>query len=327
MTDCSPQPADLRLTLSTLRARAPLFPLSSIAVGNFDGVHVGHRRILETAAKWGARCGAAVVALTFDPHPQAVVGRGSPPALGTLDERLAQLRSAGARTTVCLRFDEELARLPARAFAEEVLKAGLGAAHVAVGFNFRFGHRAEGTVDLLKQIGLGSGFAVHAVGPVRVDGQVVSSSLIRERLSAGDVEGAARLLGRPYRLSGLVRTGERRGRTLGFPTANVEPRPGLVVPGEGVYRVRFAAGSGPDMAAVAVIGTRPTFGGRTLSLEVHVLDFHGDLYGQPAEVAFLDRIRGVSRFRSADELRRQIELDVKEARRRFKAEQAAPARP
>jgi len=311
----------LHLTLEELRARGPLWPSTWVAVGNFDGVHIGHQRILRQAVTEAN--GATPIALTFHPHPQAVVGSGAPPALTTLAARFACIQSLGVRYTVCLRFDPVLARLAAEEFVETVLVQGLAARGVVVGYNFRFGHRAQGSPELLEQLGRREGFAVRVVPPVEVDGEVVSSSLVRRRLLAGQVEQAARLLGRPFRLPGRVVRGEGRGRQLGFPTANVAPDPELLLPGEGVYRARLTAGDGPALPAVAVISSRPTFAGGALALEVHILDFSGDLYGQRVTVEFLDRLRGIVRFASAAELRRQIEADVAVARQRFAAETPA----
>ncbi|HEY8416548.1 MAG TPA: bifunctional riboflavin kinase/FAD synthetase, partial [Limnochordales bacterium] len=299
----------------------PLWPATWVAVGTFDGVHVGHQRILRQAVAEAG--GATPIALTFHPHPQAVVGGGAPPALTTLADRFACMEALGVRCTVCLRFDRVLAQLPAEEFVETVLVQGLAARGVVVGYNFRFGHRAQGSPELLEQLGQRHGFAVRVVAPVQVDGEVVSSSLVRRRLLAGQVEEAARLLGRPFRLPGRVVRGDGRGRQLGFPTANVAPDLELLVPGEGVYRARLKPQDGPALPAVAVISSRPTFAGGALALEVHVLDFNGDLYGQRVDVEFLDRLRGIVRFGSAAELRRQIEADVALARRRFAAGPAA----
>lgn len=317
----------LHITLEELRARAPLWEATWVAVGNFDGVHAGHQGILQRAVSEAGR-GTIPIALTFHPHPQAVVGAGPPPALTTLEDRSAYIRTLGIQCTVCLRFDQDLARLPAEEFVRTVLVEGLAARGVVVGYNFRFGHRAQGTPELLTALGAQSGFAVQVVDAVRIDGEVVSSTLVRRRLLQGEVADAARLLGRPFRLAGRVVPGDGRGRQLGFPTANVAPAPELLLPGEGVYRVRFHRHEGPPLPAVAVISNRPTFAGGTVALEVHVLDFSGDLYGERVEVEFLDRIRGIVRFASALELRRQIEADVATARERFAAEgQTVPLPP
>jgi len=309
----------VHLTLDEIKRRGPLWPSAWVAIGNFDGLHVGHQRILRTAVAQSSG-GAVPIALTFSPHPRAVVGSGAPPALMTLEARVAFMRALGVACTVVLRFDVAVARLSAAGFVRAVLVDGLAARGVVVGYNFRFGHRAQGNPELLKQLGEQHGFAVHVVDAIRSDGDVVSSSLVRRRLLSGDVEGAARLLGRAFRLSGRVVAGDRRGRTLGFPTANIEPEANLLLPAEGVYRVRFCPAGAEPMAALAVISNRPTFTAGPVALEVHVLDYQGDLYGQRVDVDFLDRVRGIVRFSSPEELRRQIEQDVAEARARFAAE-------
>ncbi|HLT57446.1 MAG TPA: bifunctional riboflavin kinase/FAD synthetase [Limnochordales bacterium] len=324
-----PSPCDagaLHITLDELRARAPLWKATWVAVGNFDGVHTGHQRILRRAV---AEAGgdAVAVALTFHPHPQAVVGSGPPPALTSVADRCAQIRALGIQCAVCLRFDRAVASLTPEEFVGQVLVDGFAARGVVVGYNFRFGHRAQGTPAQLQALGQVHGFLVRVEDAVRLDGEVVSSSLVRRRLREGDVEQAARLLGRPFRLAGRVVAGEGRGRELGFPTANVAPEPGMLLPGQGVYRVRLRAGDGPGLPAVASISSRPTFAGNDVALEVHVLDFAGDLYGQRVEVEFLDRLRGIVRFSSAQELCRQIERDVAEARTRFARAPVAPAAP
>lgn len=316
---CHGAAGTLHVTLDELRERGPLFHATWVAIGNFDGLHVGHQRILKTAVAQAAG-GAAPVALTFHPHPRAVVGSGAPPALMTFAARSACIRAFGVQCTVCLRFDADLARLPATDFVQAVLVKGLAARGVVVGENFRFGHRAQGTPQLLRELGHRLGFAVTVVEPVRCGGDIVSSSLVRRRLLEGDVEAAARLLDRPFRLSGRVVRGDGRGRTLGFPTANVLPDPELLLPGEGVYRVRFWRDGMEALPALAVISSRPTFTAGPVALEVHILDFSGDLYGEAVEVEFLDRVRGIVRFRSAEELRRQIQQDVAAARARFAAD-------
>mgnify|MGYP001440983326 CR=1 FL=1 len=307
----------LHVTWHELGKRGPLWPATWVAIGNFDGLHVGHRRILATAVSQAAGT-AAPVALTFHPHPRAVIGCGAPPALMTLRARSAGIRALGVQSTVCLHFDADLARVPADEFVKHVLVGGLGARGVVVGDNFRFGHRAQGTPDLLRVLGQQYGFAVAVVEPVRCGGDVVSSSLIRRRLLEGDVEAANGLLGRPFRLPGRVVRGDGRGRTIGFPTANVQPEPEMLLPGEGVYRVRLWRGQ-EGLPAVAAISRRPTFVEGPVALEVHVLDFAGDLYGEAVEVEFLDRLRGIVPFGSAEELRRQIQQDVAMARARFAA--------
>jgi riboflavin kinase / FMN adenylyltransferase len=289
---------------------------SVVALGNFDGVHLGHQAVLRRAAEEGRRRGGRVVAATFHPHPRAVLAPGSEPKLlTTLDLRREALLRYGADEVWVIRFDEELSRKSPEEFVGDVLVGEIGAAAVVVGENFRFGHRAAGDVGDLRRIMRSYGGEAYPV-PVRSEGGRVpiNSTHIRALVGEGEVEEAARLLGRPYVVRGEVVVGDKRGRTIGFPTANVLPDPSLVVPARGVYAgfVRVGKESYP---ACTNVGVAPTFERRESRVEAYLLDFEGDLYGRVVDVSFLRRIREEKRFSGIEELKEQIARDVEQARR------------
>ena len=289
---------------------------SVVALGNFDGVHLGHQAVLRRAAEVGRERGLRVIAATFHPHPRAVLAPGSEPRLlTTLDLRREALLQYGAEELRVIRFDEALSRKTPEEFVGDVLVGEIGAAAVVVGENFRFGHRAAGDVGDLRRIMRGYGGEVYPV-PVRSEGgrAPISSTRIRTLIGEGDVEEAARLLGRPYLLRGEVVVGDKRGRTIGFPTANVVPDPALVVPARGVYS-GFARVGKELYAAATNVGVAPTFEGRESRVEAYLLDFDGDLYGRVIDVSFVRRIRGEKRFSGVKELVEQIARDVEEVRR------------
>jgi len=286
------------------------------ALGNFDGVHLGHQAVLRRAVEEGRRRGGRVVAATFRPHPRVVLTPGAQPKLlTTLELRREALLRYGADKVWAIRFDEELSRKSPEAFVRDVLVGEIGAEVVVVGENFRFGHRAAGDVGDLERLMRRFGGEAYAV-PVRSgDGEGgISSTRIRELVARGEVEEAARLLGRPYVLRGEVVVGEKRGRSIGFPTANVLPDAAVVVPARGVYAGFVRVGK--DLHAAATnVGVAPTFQGREGRVEAHLLDFDGDLYGLVVDVSFVRGIRPEKRFSGVDELRAQIARDVEEARR------------
>ncbi|HVF78366.1 MAG TPA: bifunctional riboflavin kinase/FAD synthetase [Solirubrobacteraceae bacterium] len=274
-----------------------------VAVGTFDGVHVGHREVIR---------GADTV-VTFEPHPTAVIQPSAAPRLLTDATRKAQLvESLGAQELVVIPFDAQFAARSAQDFLDDVLVGKLGATHVAVGENFRFGHKAQGDTDLLQS---DDRFATRVAQLVEIDGEVVSSSHIRGLVLGGAVEYAGRLLGDPFTLAGDVAHGDERGRELGYPTANLVPDAALVTPGHGVYAARATTSTGDTYAAAVSIGVRPTFvTGRGELIEAYLLDFDGDLYGDTLELAFLKRLRGEKRFESVDALIEQMARDVDAAR-------------
>lgn len=288
-------------------------PPSAIALGVFDGIHVGHRAILGTAVSIGRERGLSALACTFDPHPLEVLQPGAAPVpLTTLPDRLSLMAETGVDATIVLEFTLALAAMEPEAFVKDVLLARLAARDIVVGFNHRFGHRARGDARLLTELAAGLGFTAHIVPPQVVEGVPVSSSEIRTLLKAGNVELAARFLGRPYSMGGRVVRGVGRGRTLGFPTANVEPDRPLSIP-TGVYACH-ATIDGEAHPAVVNIGVRPTFAEQTLAVEAHLLDFSGDLYERVLRLAFVRRLRGERKFPGPEALKRQIVHDIAVAR-------------
>jgi riboflavin kinase/FMN adenylyltransferase len=278
-----------------------------VAVGEFDGVHLGHREVMR---------GAETV-LTFEPHPRAVVAPEKAPKLITpLDTKIDLIAGLGVRELVVIPFDGAFASQSPQGFIDDVLVRQLGATKVSVGENFRFGHRARGDVALLRAQ---DAFETRVVELVQGDGGVISSSHIRELISAGEVERAAACLGSPFQLRGTVAHGDKRGRTLGFPTANLVPDPALIYPGHGVYACRAAVeldGAWQWWPAATNVGVRPTFvTGRGLLVEAFLLGFDGDLYGRELRLVFLSRLRGELRFDSVEELVEQMERDVEDTRR------------
>ena len=284
----------------TITALADVTPRERhVAVGVFDGVHLGHRAVIE---------GTDTV-VTFDPHPGAVLtARGAPPLLTTLARKAELIASMGVVETVVIPFTKELAAEPPEAFIDDVIVGALGATSVVVGENFRFGRRAQGDPSLLAA---DERFETRVQPLLEVDGEIVSSSHIRGLLLGGAVDYANRLLGAEFVVEGEVVHGDKRGRTLGFPTANIVPPEGHVCPGHGVYACR----TGEGRAAAVNIGVRPTFEtGRGELIEAYVLDFDGDLYGAPLRLEFVARLRGERRFESADALIEQMHDDVRRTR-------------
>jgi len=294
----------------------PEAPPAAVALGVFDGVHLGHRAILGLAVSHASAAGMQSIACTFDPHPLEVLQPGRAPLpITTLDERLALIEGCGLDLAVVLPFTRELASMEPEAFVTDVLVTRLGARDVVVGFNHRFGRGARGDAAMLRSLGERLGFRTHVAEPLVVDGVAVSSTEIRAALQRGDLAMAGRLLGRAYTLSGSIAHGAGRGRTLGFPTANIVPtRPVLVAPG--VYACA-AEVAGRKERSVVNVGVRPTFGETALAVEAYLLDFVGGLYGQTMTLTFVSRIREERRFPSVDALKTQIEADAEEARRRL----------
>ena len=274
-----------------------------VAVGTFDGVHLGHRAVIE---------GADTV-LTFDPHPVSVISPGNEPKLLTTLERKGELVGAlGARELVVIPFDRDFASRSAQQFIDDVLVTRLGATHVSVGENFHFGNRAQGDAELLRADGR---FETRVAPLLEVDGEIVSSSHIRGLVAGGALEYAGTLLGSPFVVDGPVAHGDKRGRTLGYPTANLVPREGYARPGHGVYACRVRTADGRWHAAATNVGVRPMFeSGLGELIEAFLLDFDGDLYGEPLRVEFLRRLRGEKRFDSVDALLEQMALDVEATR-------------
>jgi riboflavin kinase/FMN adenylyltransferase len=297
----------------------PSFGPCVVTVGVFDGVHLGHRVVLARAVEAARRSGQAalpVVVVTFHPHPMSVVRPdAAPDLLGTVEQRVRLLDEAGADAVLVLPFTRELSRLTPEEFVTRVLVEALHAAVVVVGSDFRFGHRAAGDVRLLRRLGEHYGFAVDAVAEQADQIERFSSTRVRRLVLEGDVAAAARLLGRPYAVEGVVVEGDRRGRALGFPTANLACPDGIVVPADGVY-AGWLVDAGARLPAAISVGSNPTFPGVRRRVEAYVLDRDDlRLYGRPVAVEFVARLRGMQRFASAEQLRTQMAADVADARR------------
>ena len=275
----------------------------NLAVGEFDGVHLGHREVIR---------GADTV-LTFEPHPRTVVAPDSAPKLLTsLAIKADLVASQGVQELVVIPFDGSFAAQTAQEFIDHVLVELLGAEHVSVGENFRFGNRARGDAALL---GAQGAFGTRVVEMVELDGEIISSTHIRGLVAVGDVAAARRFLGSPFHMRGEVAHGDKRGRTLGFPTANLVPDPKLVVPDHGIYACR-AYVDGQSLIAAVNVGVRPTFKtGRGLLVEAYLLDFDADIYDRELRLDFLARLRGERRFDSVEALVEQMGQDVEETRR------------
>lgn len=285
-----------------------------LCIGVFDGVHRGHRALLTEGRRQADALGIPLVAVTFDPHPMSVVAaQHAPRDLSTLEHRRELLLDAGADTVDVLAFDERMAALSPEEFISGELVQRLGARAIVVGEDFRFGHRAAGTVETLREAGEQYGFSVTGLGLVG-DGHRWSSTRIRALLDAGDVTGAAEQLGRLYALDGIVVHGDHRGRELGYPTANLSWPGDPVIPSDGVYAGWLTVGEDRYPAAVSV-GTNPQFDGRERRVEAYALDRDDlDLYGLPARVEFLERLRGQLTFASLDGLLQQMADDVERTR-------------
>jgi riboflavin kinase / FMN adenylyltransferase len=287
---------------------------SIVTIGNFDGVHRGHRVLLRRTVDAALQAGVRSVAITFEPHPAAVLRPGSePPRLQPLEARIAALSAAGVDLVLVLPFTRALAGSTPADFVQQVLVERLQAQRVVVGTNFRFGAKAAGDVVTLVEEGEEHGFTTEAVTLLDLEGTPISSSEIRTRLADGDVVWVARALGGPFELAGTVVRGDGRGRTIGVPTANLDVPEDLMVPANGVYAGEAVLGE-RRWPAVTNVGVRPTFEGTTRRVEVHLLDADEDLYGREVGFAFIERIRGEQRFEGPDQLVARIRQDIEEAR-------------
>lgn len=295
---------------------------SVVTIGVFDGVHRGHRTIIGRAVRAAQDAGVRAVAVTFDPHPMAVVRPDqAPPLLQPVEERVELLAATGIDLVLVLPFTRELSQLDPAAFVERVLAGSLDARSVVVGTNFRFGHRAAGDVATLDELGGAHGFTAEAVELLDLDGHPLSSTQVREHLESGDVGWAAEALGRPWSYTGEVVRGDGRGRTIGVPTANVVAAADVLRPGGGVYAAT-ARRDRDSWDAVVNVGTRPTFDGATTTVEAHLLGASDaaedlDLYGDQLRLEFLARLRDERRFDGPEELVAQIQRDVDAARAHF----------
>ena len=291
---------------------------AAVAIGNFDGVHAGHCALIARACRLAEAHGVTSAALTFDPHPSELLSPATaPPKLTSLARRLELMSAAGLGAVLVEPFTRELATLAPEVFIDRVVIGAMRAQAIVVGYDFSYGAGRAGSTEALRAHGGSAGIEVAVVDPVEVAGEVASSTKVRGYLKAGDLAGAERLLGRRWDVDGIVVHGAKRGRAIGVPTANISPTSDLPV-APGIYAVTLSASGGPPLPAVASLGTNPTFveGGR-LVLEVHVLDWDGDLYGQTVRTTFVAWLRPEQKFDSVDALIAQIRRDIADARPRF----------
>jgi riboflavin kinase/FMN adenylyltransferase len=285
-----------------------------LTVGNYDGVHLGHQKMIDVLKARAAELRSTATVLVFEPSSKEFIDpEGAPPRLTRWREKFLALAAQGVDRLVTLRFDEYMRAMTHECFVDELIVEGLGTRHMVVGNDFRYGCNAGGTIDSLRAAGEARGFGVEQIAPFVFDGVRVSSTAVRERLGSSDFAGAERLLGRPYRMLGRVVQGRQLGRTLGFPTANLRlmrRKP----PIQGVMAVRVFGIEPKALPAVASLGTRPTVDGTGMLLEVHVFDFAGDLYGREIEVEFVAKLRDEVKFESLDALTQQMKNDAAQAR-------------
>lgn len=290
----------------------------AVTVGNFDGVHRGHAKIVERLREQARRVGGPAVVFTFDPHPVRLLRPAqAPPPLTWTDRKAQLLAELGVDAVIAYPTDEELLHLTDREFFDQILRGLLHAKAFVEGSNFCFGRDRTGTIDVLRRYAAEAGLTVDVVEPLTLNGDIVSSSRVRKMIAAGQIDEARQLLTRPYRIRGLVRHGASRGAKIGFPTANIDAVDTLL-PGPGVYAGR-AAVAGNLWPAAINLGPNPTFGEQAVKVEVHLIGFHGNLYGMPLEVDFEARLRDVRTFSGIEELKTQLQSDVQRAREILKS--------
>ncbi len=306
--------------MNVLRAATDLRAASHrvcVAIGFLDGVHLGHQHVLRQMVSDARQHEALAVVVTFDRHPNAVVApERTPPLIYSLPQKLRAIASLGADSALVLPFDRAFSEQPGEAFIRGLAR-DFGHIHsICVGATFSFGHRRDGNVDLLRALGSELRFQVHGMAAVSLDGEVVSSTRIREAIRGGNLDAASQMLGRAYSLAGVVVRGDQLGRTLGFPTANLDTT-GLALPPNGVYAVHAATG-GREHRAVVNIGVRPTLAATARpQVEAHLLDFDAELYGEELELTFIEKLRDEQKFPSVDALKSQIARDIESARALF----------
>ncbi len=280
-----------------------------LSIGNFDGVHLGHQGLLVETIRQARALSRPALAVTFDPHPQKLLRPDAfQPTLTTLEHRAELLQCHGVDHVLIFQITPAFLQIGARAFFDQIIRDLLGAKGVVEGFNFGFGQGREGTTETLKTLGQAAGMTITLVQALEIDGKPVSTSRVRGDLLAGNVASARRLLDRPYRLAGTVAAGQKRGQTLGFPTANLF-QCATLIPGDGVYAAR-AFHEGVSYPAAVNIGPNPTFGEQTRKVEAHLIGFQGDLYGKTLAVDFLERIRDTRPFSGPAELIEQLKRDI-----------------
>lgn len=285
-----------------------------VAIGVFDGVHLGHQQVIRQTIADAQQHEGISVAITFDRHPNAVVAPDrTPPLIYPLSKKIRVIESLGIDTALLIQFDKTFSQIPAEEFIRSLVRDFENICSVCVGSSFTFGFKRQGNVELLRKLGSELHFVVHGLAAVSLDGERVSSTRIRDAIRAGNLDAASQMLGRAYSLTGKIVEGDRMGRKLGFPTANIDAS-GLVLPPNGVYAIH-ALVSGKGHRAVLNVGFRPTLQSATpqLRVEAHLLDFSGDLYGQEMEITFVEKLRDEQKFSSVDALREQICKDIESA--------------
>ena len=292
------------------------FNRPAVTIGNFDGVHLGHQALFKKVVELAKPRGGDKVAVTFHPHPMKVLRPDNPPKLiSTLEQKIELIMEAGIEHLVCLPFTRPFAATTADEFVEGILYRKIGVEDLVVGYDYACGKGRQGDIEFLKRKGQELGFRVHVIPPVKVDGMVVSSTKIRELVAEGDMEMVRKMLGRFYQIRGVVRRGKRRGGpVVGFPTANLAINEEDLCPKPGVYAVQVLHGKAV-YGGVMNIGYNPTFGDAKLGAEVHIFNFHKDIYGHEIKVNIVARIRDEKRFSGPEELARQIAKDIEKARR------------
>jgi len=289
-----------------------------LAIGFFDGVHLGHQQIIRQTITDARKHGALALVITFDQHPNTIVAPARvPPLIYSRPQKLRAIESLGPEATLLIHFDKAFSQKTGEAFIRELTAAWSGIQSICVGANFTFGYKRGGNVELLKKLGAELKFSVHGMAAVSLDGRTVSSTRIREAIRAGDLDAASQMLGRAYSIANRVIEGDKLGHKLGFPTANIDPT-GLALPPSGVYAIHAIA-RGKTHCGVLNIGTRPTLNNPnpTLRIEAHLLDFTGDLYGEELEIVFAEKLRDEQKFASLDELKAQIARDIQRAKETF----------
>jgi riboflavin kinase/FMN adenylyltransferase len=297
------------LLITNLSKITTPFQNSVITLGNFDGIHLGHQELVRMVIRRAQDIKGRSIVLTFRPHPLKVLApEKCPPLISIYEEKIQLFEKLGIDVLVKIPFSLHFAEMSPRAFVKDILCDLLGAKEIFVGYNYKFGKGREGNTETLKQMGKEYGFSVHEVEQISVGGEVISSTKIRQMLTAGEVEHAAKLLGRPYAITGIVIKGDSRGKALGFPTANIASKH-AIIPSNGVYAVKLLARE-KCLDGVVNIGLRPTFDTKSLAIEVHVFDFNEDLYGEEITLFFIGKLRDERKFETAEALIGQIRKDV-----------------
>lgn len=292
----------------TKNIRSPI-PYPVVAIGNFDGVHVGHQILFRKTSELAIANRGTAIAFTFEPHPLKILAPDKlPPLLTTFRKKMELIEECGINLVICADFTRQFSDQHPRDFAHDILVKRIGVKEVVVGFDYAFGRGREGTVRYLKQMGKEYGFLTHIVEPVKLNGHLVSSSYVRELIEDGEVGAAGEFLGRHYSIPGPVIEGYKTGQAIGFPTANLDTSR-IKIPGTGVYAVWIKL-KGMKYNGVVNVGFNPTFDRDTLSVEAHIFDFDERIYGQKIEVVFIRRIRSEIKFNSADQLIKQIQKDI-----------------